>query len=66
MKKKQLKPEFLDMVPWYSGYMSIVSLSRLAFMPLFFSSIGVGGELLKWNFNTHTHIAGASLLQNIC
>lgn len=20
MKKKQMKPDFLDMVPWYSGY----------------------------------------------
>ena len=25
-KNKQTKPDFLDMVPWYSGYISVISL----------------------------------------
>lgn len=26
LKKKQTKPEFLDMVPWYSGYVLLLYL----------------------------------------
>lgn len=55
---------------WFLGIQGIchcffVSFSFHAFI-FYFSSIVMGHEHLKWNFNTHTHIASASLLQNIC
>jgi len=41
LKKKQMKPDFLDMVPWYSGYVRIRKVSLFQFFLNFISCKGV-------------------------
>lgn len=52
-KNKQMKPDFLDMVPWYSGYISLfVSPYHLPFISV----------LYLWRVDRYTHVVAFPLL----
>ena len=54
LKKKQMKPDFLDMVPWYSGYGS-----HLLFILGVFLNVAT-------SHHSEPYYAGDYMLQDVC